>query len=267
MRSTIFWLGLYALVCCECLNARPLRITESHLRSGLPQASNLESFLAYYTVFSGLGDHPARGIPALPSTTFHSYYFSDNEAARLEAEQAGWIIIHLAGNASSSPVRAAMKSKDLKARPHISPYLLNYTYTVYLDSKRTVHDKGTLQLINQLPEHKQVVMRKHEFITGEVTAWTEYTHAMQQPRYAVQSSQMKACIEEKLEEGYNSTADVHYNTGYIIRYMRSSIVQDFNEQWYQLILDCGIECQVAMFFVRQAFDTIIYSAPADYKYM
>ncbi len=223
-------------------------------------------FLAYYTVFSGVTGDIADVAPLLPSTVHHCYYFSDNHVALVKASKLGWRPIQLAGQPSKSKLGAAMKSKDLKARPHTSPYLIQYNYTVYMDTKRDVHDSSTLKLLEKLPRDKFIAMRRHEFFTTPLTAWTEYEEAIKQNRYALQASQMADCIEQKLAEGYNDTAEVHYNTGYIVRDMRSSAVRHFNNDWFQHILDCGIECQVGMYFLRQKYDSIIYSLAHDEAY-
>ena len=79
-----------------------------------------------------------------------------------------------------------------------------------------------------------------------------------QERYRMQSKQMERYIYKQIENGLNELTKDHYQTGFLLRNMKHEKTIEINETWFRHIEECGIECQVSMFFVKQLFPNCFY---------
>ena len=160
---------------------------------------------------------------------------------------------------SNDPIVSALKSKNLKARPHENPLLSKYKYNVYLDTKLTVTEAHVLSVLTDLPSGKYIAMNKHRFFTGNnISVWEEYRESMKQERYAKGKNKMKNYIEKKLEQGYPESKETYLRSGFIVRDMTQSIVKEVGEVWYRNILECGILCQISLHFTHYLYDDYVF---------
>ena len=150
-----------------------------------------------------------------------------------------------------------MDSKHLKALPSDYPELDKYEYSVYLDSKLTIDNTEYIEsLIEQYMPKYSMLVRRHKFIKGSV--WNEFNEAMKVEKYNSEKDKYFSYIVKQLSHGLLDTTPDHYQTGFIIRNMRSPIIKEINNTWYEHIRECGIECQISFYFVKQLYADHIY---------
>ena len=92
-----------------------------------------------------------------------------------------------------------------------------------------------------------MILKKHAFLKPNV--WNEYKEAMMQERYKVDSEKYKQYILKQERSGLSPEADVHYQTGLIIR-KSLPVTEKIGEVWYEHIQEAGIECQISFFFIQ-----------------
>jgi hypothetical protein len=94
----------------------------------------------------------------------------------------------------------------------------------------------------------------HRFLSGNVLF--ELVEAMGQARYFTQRKQTVEFIMRRLEQGDCLKLERMYETGLIMRKTAAAKVKKINEEWYQAILECGIECQISFNFIAQRYPEI-----------
>ena len=132
-----------------------------------------------------------------------------------------------------------MIGKYIKALPHEYQSLAKHHYLCYFDTK--IPYKINVEFVEQsikqyfVQESYALLLRHHWFIDGNV------------------KKQYIDYINEQINSGLSATTESHCATGFLIRNMRHSRIREVNEVWYNHIKHCGIQCQIAFFFVKQIF--------------
>jgi hypothetical protein len=81
---------------------------------------------------------------------------------------------------------------------------------------------------------------------------------MKQKRYESEKEKYLLYIKEQLKNGLKETTANHAQTGLLIRNMKHPKINEIDKTWYLHIQQCGIECQISFFFVKQLFENNIY---------
>ena len=80
---------------------------------------------------------------------------------------------------------------------------------------------------------------------------------MIQWRYYIQRERYYNYIMKQLKNGLYVNTLYHCITGLLIRNMKHKKIIELNQTWYNHILECGIQCQISFFFVKQLFPDCI----------
>jgi hypothetical protein len=210
--------------------------------------------LAFYTCFYGETDNPAYKIPELPSEKYDCYYFSNNRELLNQLKPTKWIPIYDNKELSTDGIRSAMSSKHVKACPEDFEVLKKYDYLCYLDSKLEKLSESFIEnSINTYFVEKKyaLLIRHHVFLKDSV--WNEFNESMKQERYAKEKDRYLSYINEQIRNGFSETTEKHAQTGLLIRNMNHPKIRDIDQMWYSHIQQCGIQCQISFFFVKQKF--------------
>jgi hypothetical protein len=123
-----------------------------------------------------------------------------------------------------------------------------------MDSKLELKSNIARYINKLINSDKGIMIAKHNFIKGNV--YDEYEESLKQSRYKTQKEKMLSYIERQ-KNYYSVKTDDHFVTGFIIR-KNNDIINSMNEMWYEHIKDCGIECQISFFFIKQEYEKYIY---------
>ena len=99
-----------------------------------------------------------------------------------------------------------------------------------------------------------MMMRLHPDLKSNVLM--EFDTSMHQKRYEAQRSQMIEYISEQIDRGYSLRVEKMFWTSAILRDVKHPMTTRINEDWYEQILSCGIECQLSFDFVSQKYECI-----------
>jgi len=214
--------------------------------------------LAFYTYFYGTDQNVSFKIPNVPSSKYPCYYITNNEKMFAELQDTQWISVYDQKQCNDDLIECNMIGKYIKACPHQHETLKQYDYLCFFDSKLNVDESFVEELIHKflIEQDHAMLIREHWFIHENV--WDEYNASMHQERYKLQSEQYKAYIQKQIDNGLSEKTKHHAATGFIVRNMRHPRINDLNETWYTHILECGIQCQISFFFVKQLFEGDIY---------
>lgn len=215
--------------------------------------------LAFVTYFYGSENNISYLIPKIPSQKYNCYYYTNNKSLLEKLKDTKWISIFDNKITNDDLVESSMASKHLKAMPQEFKLLKKYDFICSYDNKLDINDGGIENLvINELIKNNYgLAIREHKFVTSYV--WHEFALSMLHERYRKQSEKMKDYIYKQLANGLSERTELHYENNIIVRNMRHPKMIEFNETWYSHIKECGIECQIALFFVKQLF-------PKDFIY-
>ena len=236
--------------------------------------------LCFYTCFYGKQNdseetNEAFRVPPIPSKRFNCYFVTNDESMVRRLSCTNWIPI-LDTYSVPNPIRteneACFAAKRVKAMPHLFPDLAQYDYTCYLDSKLGfVSEAFVLQMIvlymcdpdSDSGDGKALLLREHSCTLGwtpkkKYSAWYEYELSQRQERYKREGERYERYIQSQLDKGMKKVTKTHCATGFLIRNMRHPRIQKLDKVWYKHIQKCGIECQIAFFFAKQAFENDIY---------
>jgi len=214
--------------------------------------------LAFYTCFYGANNNGAFKIPKIPSDTYDCYFFTNNLNLLNYIKKTKWRAIYDDKPIFNDVNLSAMQSKYVKSVPHQVSPLNNYDFTCYLDSK--LKKLSETFIVTLIEEHCirgsfALLLRQHEFLKDNV--WNEYNESIKQERYKKESDRIQTYIHNQLKEGLSENTDKHCQTGLLIRNMNHPKIAEINETWHSHIQDCGIQCQVSFFFVKQKFSEYI----------
>jgi len=198
---------------------------------------------------------------------FPHYFVSNNPHALDAAEALGWHPIPLDLPVSDNPILSAQQAKIAKAMPHLFPDLNRHRHLAYIDDKKAVPfddiDRGIAVL---QATGAAMATRLSPHVSGNILR--EFTDAMFQERYRLQAHQITEFMLARIEAGKTLETDRLFTTNFSLRDTAHPRVRALNEAWYDDILACGIECQIAFAFLAQGnADIADLPAPPRKKYL
>jgi hypothetical protein len=214
--------------------------------------------LAFYTYFIGSDDNPAFIIPFIPSLKYKCYYYTNNKTIFERLKTTDWISIFIDIITTDDMYESNMIGKHIKTMPQEYEELKTYDYLCYLDSKLpALNEKFIENYIHKyfIDDNYALLLRQHSEI-GE-SVWNEYNFSMIQWRYYIQRERYYNYIMKQLKNGLYVNTLYHCITGLLIRNMKHKKIIELNQTWYNHILECGIQCQISFFFVKQLFPDCI----------
>ena len=224
--------------------------------------------LAYYTCFIGTDNNNAFAIPEIPSIEHDCYYFTNNHTMVQKLQNTKWKTVFIDFQSIDDIIENNMMAKHVKALPHEYEELRSYDYLVYMDSKVGKINEGFIYgAINCLfvSNNYAIAMREHWMCQDRAenekeNIWREFSLAVtSQDRYKQQEAQYSDYITRQCKSGLSNLSDSHCTTNTIIRNMKHPKMKQIDYTWYAHILDCGIECQISFFSVKQLFEKMVYS--------
>lgn len=198
----------------------------------------------------------------------YPHYFVSNNRRVLEiTSHFGWRPIFLDVPIVANPVEAAQQAKIAKALPHLFPDLRKYRFLVYSDDKQRIHHDAIPGEIEMLTKANGALALKLSPHVSDNVLW-EFTDTLMQNRYRTQAHRMLRYVLGQLEAGKSLDTDRMFMTGYGVRDLHNPAAIHLSEQWYDDILVCGIDCQLAFDFLAQNEPKIIdLPAPKRKKYL
>lgn len=211
--------------------------------------------LAIYSVY--FGPTSAASFSRRGHSEYPSYFFSNNKEVLSIAEICGWNPIYIDNQAVvNDEIISSMQSKTAKAVPQLFEALSSYDYLLYIDDKYVINETLIPGLVTELTnKNAPIGMKKHRFLSPNV--YSEYMESLKQPRYYAQKDKMSQYIKQQVLEGMPTEADIHFETGCILRDMKHPDCKKINELWLEHIRECGTECQVSFFFIARRFPNIL----------
>lgn len=216
--------------------------------------------LAFYTCFYGDNKNPGFKIPEIPSQKYKCYYYTNNITILDNLKNTQWIPIYDDKPISKNLTESSMFSKHIKSCPHEYEELKKYSYLCFLDSKlEKINEIFIEEFINKyfIEKNYALLLREHPTIKNNV--WNEYNESMHQLRYRNERKKYRNYINKQISDGLSEITEHHCITGLLIRNMKHEKINDLNTIWYKHILECGIQCQISFFFVKQLFKDYILS--------
>jgi len=221
--------------------------------SSLIRSNTTLNSVAVYTTYCGSLINKTFN-PSKVSAKYAHYFVSNNENVLMEASQLGWIPIYIDLQVSEDPILSSYQAKIAKALPHLIPQLNDYDFTLYRDDKINVSlDELDNFIIEFVKNNSSLAVRPHPFLSGNILF--EFGEAMLQSRYKSEWTKTVKYITEKVKNGQSLECQM-YHTCLILRNMKHSDTKLINEDWYQQIQLCGIECQISFDFIAQNFSSI-----------
>lgn len=120
-----------------------------------------------------------------------------------------------------------------------------------------------MEIIKEFEKTDKIVcFTKLPYSYRYTSVWDEYNLAITYHKYSLEKDKYKSYIEQKLQEGFNEKIEIFFCGGFSIR-KNFDKTKEFNEYWYENILQCGIEDQISLQFVQQKYSDLIY--PLEYQ--
>lgn len=216
--------------------------------------------LAFYTYFYGTDNNVAFKIPEIPSLKYNCYYYTNNKKMYELLKTTKWIPIYHENQSDDDMIENNMMGKFIKSSPHKFKELKNYSYLCFLDSKLEKLNIFFIEYLivkNFINNNYAFLLREHWFLRENV--WNEFNESMKEHRYFLEKDKYINYINNQIENGLSEKTKNHYATGLLIRNMKHKNINDINDKWYEHILECGIQCQISFFFVKQFFQNDILS--------
>lgn len=217
--------------------------------------SNID--LAYYCVHYTDTQSKSCPLPRPPSLAHDCYYFTNNKDMykRLIDSNSHWIAVLVDPDIQYNEFTATLRSKLYKSSPHKIPQLQKYQYTCYFDTNVDIIDDSIIKnLMNEelIKNGKAIVMMSH---SGIQDLWKEFHVSMEQWRYRREKDAYLKYIQKQIDDGLKDVySDLpHLCTGFGLRNMRHPQINALNDTFWEHINQCGLECQIAFYFVKQLF--------------
>jgi hypothetical protein len=122
-----------------------------------------------------------------------------------------------------------------------------------MDSKfRQINHPLIETLIAKHSLKHDLLMRKHIEVGPSI--YEEFYCSLLQPRYLKDRYKYEAYAQAQIDSGLRAFTRFHVMCGFIVRKMKSPIVNQINEEWFKHIQKCGIQDQISFFFVKQLFN-------------
>lgn len=207
-----------------------------------------------YSTYCGPTNGMSLAVQA-PERSENYYFISNNPECLIRAERLGWLPIFINLPIIDDPVLSSAQAKIAKALPHLFPELDRFRFSIYFDDKQTNYSKYFDALYCRMKTSNAALsVTRHPFLSGNILL--EFGEAMLQKRYARQRKKISQFIMEKISDGYSLECTNMFATGLIARDHRAPQVRAINEEWYQAIEKCGIECQISFDILAQRYDCI-----------
>jgi hypothetical protein len=210
--------------------------------------------LAFYTYFYGSNDNKAFIIPTLPSFKYKCYYYTNNSFIFEKLKNTKWIGIYDDKPTNDDMIESSMVGKHIKSMPQEYIELKDYDYLCYFDNKlEEMNEQFVEMFIDKyfIKHNFALLLREHWYVHNNV--WNEYNLSMNQQRYKLESEKYKKYIKRQKNNGFMEITDHHCTTGILLRNMKHHKMIEINTTWYEHIQECGIQCQISFFFVKQIF--------------
>lgn len=211
--------------------------------------------LAYYTCFFGGENNYSYLIPPVPSNYYDCYYFTNNRTIYDRLENTNFIRVFV----DDIPIyncqnKDTMSSKKIRCMPFDYDILQKYNYLCWFDNKLEIYSDKVETIVYHLDTLEQsLVFVKHPYFDKYLSIWDEYNLAIGCEKYAKEKEQYKNYIDSKLKENINNKLDKLFLCGGFKIMKNNLISKQFGKDWYENILDCGIEDQISLYFVAQQY--------------
>lgn len=214
------------------------------------------SKLAYYTCFFGDINNMSFLIPKLPSTEHDCYYFTNNHTMYGLLMNTDFIpvLVDYAINCDSNELDI-MKSKHVKCNLFDLNLLNSYEYICWFDNKLEVFHENIEATVNELQNSEQsIVLVKHPFCEKYNNIWDEYNLSISSEKYKREAEKYVNYINAMINNGYKQENKGYYPySGLFIR-KNNQISKSFSLDWFNNIGQCGIQCEISLFFVLQDYN-------------
>ena len=187
------------------------------------------------------------------------YFVTNLELVAAEATAAGWKAKLVPTPTDQSYLGCSMASKRLKVFPQ-SFVDGDYDFVIWFDNKFDPEPLEVRDILNTWNPTKAAAMHRHPFLSdqdGLGSVHREFEASMAQDRYNKEKEHYQAYILSQINAGYHAEGYRHFTTCFIIYNMHHTDTIKIQETWWEHIKECGIQCQISMYFVAQRFrDTI-----------
>lgn len=225
-----------------------------------------EAEFAVYSTYCGPVKTFTFDINNRPRNVPH-YFVSNNRRALAIVERLGWLPIFIDLPISDNPIFSAHQAKIAKALPHLFPDLARHRFLVYSDDKQRIRHEELPGFIRTLTERGGAMAFKLSPHIQDNLLW-EYTDSLFQDRYRMQAHRMLRFTVDQMKTGKTLETDRMFTTAFSLRDMTHPETAALNERWYDDILACGIDCQLAFDFLAQGNSLIVdLPKPERKKYL
>jgi len=170
-----------------------------------------------------------------------------------------WIPIFEDKSTTDDIFESNMLGKYIKSCPHKFSFIKDVDYLCYFDTKvEKISEAFVEEYVEKyfVQANYAILLRAHPYLGTNV--WDEVKESLRFMRYKLQEDKIKKYIKKQVDSGLKEQTERHACTGFIIRNMKHSKINDLNEFWYKHIEECGIQCQISFFFVKQLFPNVIH---------
>jgi len=206
--------------------------------------------LAIYTYFIGSDDNVANVVHNTPSTIFDCYYISNNRDTLKKAEAKGWITIYVDVTVEDDIIDSNLKGKYFKTLPHKIDKIKNYQWTLFIDTKRYCNIEHVIGTCIQSDKTFNIVPH-----TNPIKPYLEkeITESFHQDRYRLQKDKILSYVHEQ-RKIYTHEPNTFFGTSIILRRTNHPKSIEICEKWFEHIQMCGIQCQVALYFITLMYE-------------
>ena len=208
--------------------------------------------LAFYTYY--FGNENNRNIPPVPSLKYDCYYYTNNQLLCAKLQKTKWKTIFIDKKTTDETNESNMFGKHIKSCPDKYEELKQYDFLCFFDDKiNTTNENKVEEYIERycIEQNYAFLIKEHCFLKHSV--YNEFKESMNQYRYRIEAERYLNYISNQKNKGLSDVTEKHCQTGFIIRNMRHRKIDMIDHTWYEHIQECGIQCQIAFFFVKQLF--------------
>jgi hypothetical protein len=211
--------------------------------------------IAYYTYFFGSQNNYSFLIPPVPSKEYDCYYFTNNKDIYNKLQTTDFIIIFI----DNIPIfdddnKDTMSSKIYRCNPFDIDVLKKYDYVCWFDNKLKVFDEQIENIIYDLDNSdKSIVFTKHPYAERYNSIWDEFNLSMGTKKYKNEEVNYFNYITKMKKNGYNESNKNGFLYGGINIRKNNEVTKKFGLDWFNNILECGINDQISLYFVSQDY--------------
>jgi predicted O-methyltransferase YrrM len=222
--------------------------------------------LAYYTCFFGSQNNYSFLIPPVPSKEYDCYYFTNNKDIYDKLQSTNFISIFI----DDIPIyddhnKDTMSSKKYRCNPFDIDSLNKYDYLCWFDNKLKVYDEQIENMIYELDKSdKSIIFTRHPYFEKYNSIWDEFNLSMNVEKYKNEEINYVNYINKMIKNGYNQYYKDGFLCGGINIRKNNEISKKFGLEWFNNILECGIQDQLTLFFISQNY--IEHIKILEYKY-